>query len=322
MLYLVVSTFPQTVEDQLSTDAAIFKSRGKMVKNDNIAISIPPFDCYDDSNAILRKQIASICCGSFPNQWTFHFPPQPIVARRGAVVKQLVSRTFSHCEVVPGGTNAHCANMQSQCEMSSSSGTTDCETKYKDGYRTGYLKDDYPSSSGSGFGSSSGSSSGSSDVSTQYTSIVVTAINDETANFINDDNYTSISIDSGISGATCSTVPRNYRVLFTKTYLDQANSPGTFLINNAGIGNRVTQAGNEGTLSTAVAAGVDKIYINVDNDQSFDGATELCIKNVVNVWTLSISPERMTHPVGTQVTQRMTHADSASGTLKVCSFHI
>ena len=311
MLYLVVSTFPQTVEDQLSTDAAIFKSRGKMVKNDNIAISIPPFDCYDDSNAILRKQIASICCGSFPNQWTFHFPPQPIVARRGAIVKQLVSRTFSHCEVVPGGSNAHCANMKTQCESSSSSGTTDCETKYKDGYRTGYLKDNYPSSSGSGSGSSSGISSGSSDVSTQYTSIVVTAINDETANFINDDDYTSISIDSGISGATCSTVQRNYEIeLMTNTTI------------NAGIGNRVTQAGIEGTLSTAVAGEVTKIYINADNDQSFDSTAEMCIKNVVNVWTLSISPESMTHPVGTQVTQRMTHADSASGTLKVCSFHI
>ena len=150
-----------------------------MVKNDNIAISIPPFDCYDDSNAILRKQIASICCGSFPNQWTFHFPPQPIVARRGAIVKQLVSRTFSHCEVVPGGSNANCAAMQSQCESSSSSGTTDCETKYKDGYRTGYLKDNYPSSSGSSSSSGSGSifesSSGSSDVSTQFTNIVVTS---------------------------------------------------------------------------------------------------------------------------------------------------
>ena len=176
-------------------------------------------------------------------------------------------------------------------------------------YRTGYLKDNYPSSSGSSSSSGSGSifesSSGSSDVSTQYTNIVVTATNDATPNFYD------VLLGLSISNSTCSTVQRNYEIeLMTNTTI------------NAGIGNRVTQAGIEGTLSTAVAGEVTKIYINADNDQSFDGATELCIKNVVNVWTLSISPESMTHPVGTQVTQRMTHADSASGTLKVCSFHI
>ena len=75
-------------------------------------------------------------------------------------------------------------------------------------YRTGYLKDNYPSSSGSSSSSGSGSlfesSSGSSDVSTQYTNIVVTAANDVTPNFYD------VLLGLSISNSTCSTVQRNY----------------------------------------------------------------------------------------------------------------